>query len=721
MREPVVFTRLYLPRPLDTDVVSALVQRLAGSDVPRPIAFEMQATTEGLAWILGCAETAVQRLKRLFRGFIPGIQFEAASRADMATVGRVMARPGSLPLAQPDPEDLVAAIFQALAARRDDEVMALQIVIGRAHGPAQTPPVMPDPLQPIGSLLLDGARPAPHDVRHRVTSYEAQIRLEATARIGVTTTTSKRKRALIWEMFGALGSLESPGVHLTLMRDSSASWKAATLGLGGKLRLTPRQLVPLLGWPLGERDYPGVAGVHPKLLPVPEIVSRTKSVFAIGTAPGPERPIGVDPQSRLQHLITLGPTGSGKSTLLEHLVLSDIKAGRACVVIEPKAQLINRILDITPAEYADRIVVLDATDLDTTVGFNPLDVGDRDPDIVVDGILAALSAVFEDGWGPRTEYLIQCALLSLARAGQARREPYTLIDLPTFLTDAAFRRPVAAAVADDPTLAAFFAEFEDLRPGQRAAMIAAPLNKLRKLVLRKPLVAVLGQSQPRFRLRDVFRDKKTVLVPLNDSLLGSGASNLLGSLIVAELWMATLERAREKDPMKRPGMVFIDEVQNYLHLPTKIEDVLSTSRSYGVAWHLAHQYRAQLPATLRKGLDANARSKICFALEPDDAKDMARLAPELTADDFQALPEHSIYARLIAGGTRTSWCSAHTLAPAPEAGAAQLIRDTSRNLYGRIPPVEAPHAAPPPTPATGRKPEHDLATPRRTHQKARRS
>jgi hypothetical protein len=78
-------------------------------------------------------------------------------------------------------------------------------------------------------------------------------------------------------------------------------------------------------------------------------------------------------------------------------------------------------------------------------------------------------------------------------------------------------------------------------------------------------------------------------------------------------------------------MVFIDEVQNYLHLPTPIEDVLSTSRSYGVGWHLAHQYRHQLPDKLRKSLDANARSKICFALDPDDAHDMARQAPELTA------------------------------------------------------------------------------------------
>ncbi|MCB8045035.1 TraM recognition domain-containing protein [Microbacterium oxydans] len=260
--------------------------------------------------------------------------------------------------------------------------------------------------------------------------------------------------------------------------------------------------------------------------------------------------------------------------------------------------------------------------------------------------------------------------------------PYTLIDLPTLLTDAAFRRPVVAAVQDDATLAAFWAEFEDMRPAQRAAVIASPLNKLRKIVMRKPLVRVLGQAQPRFRLRDIFREKKTVLVPLNDALLGEGAAKLLGSLIVAELFLATTERAAEKEPMKRPGMIFIDEVQNYLHLPTSVENAMSVFRSYGVGLHVAHQYRKQLPDQMRSGLDANARSKVCFALDTDDAHDMAKRAPALTAADFETLTKHHVYARLVAGSTPTEWCSAAVLPPAPDSSAADLIRDASREQYG---------------------------------------
>lgn len=711
-----VFTRLHLPRPVTVDATSQLLTRLMGSDVPRPVIFELHADADGIAYVMGCAPTAVQRLKRLLHGHVPGLAFEAATRPRVAAVSRVVAHPAVVPL-EADPEQVVAALYQALAARRGDEHLALQLILGRAHGAQPLPPKPADPFQQFASVMLDGTRLASSDARKRMEQRAARPTLSTTLRIGVSADSQKRVPALVWEVFGALQLLESPGVRLSLNHDTAGRWEAGTPRHAFTLSAT--ELVPLLGWPLGDHDYPGVPGLHPRLLPVPEIVSRTESVFALGTAPGPERPIGLDIESRLQHLVALGPTGSGKSTLLEHLILSDIAAGRACCVIEPKKQLIDRILDAAPPEAAGQIVVLDATDTEAPVGFNPLDVGDRDPDIVVDGILAALGAVFHDGWGPRTEYLIQGALLSLARAGQKRGVPYTLIDLPTLLTDAAFRRPVIAAVQDDATLAAFWAEFEDMRPAQRAAVIASPLNKLRKIVMRKPLVRVLGQSQPRFRLRDIFREKKTVLVPLNDALLGEGASRLLGSLIVAELFLATTERAAEKEPMKRPGMIFIDEVQNYLHLPTTVENAMSVFRSYGVGLHVAHQYRKQLPDTMRSGLDANARSKICFALDSDDAHDMAKRAPALTADDFETLPKHQVYARLIAGSTPTDWCSAAVLPPAPDRGAADLIREASREQYGARPtepfaPQPSTASAPPEASAAG-------TTARRPHQKARQS
>lgn len=681
MTDPFVFTRLHLPRPISPEAVQLFIRRLSATDVPRPLSFEVRAGDDGIQHILGCSPTAVWSLKHLLSGSIPGIIYEGVLREPMVSAGRIEAHQNGLPTGTPDPEHLVHAIYTALDGRKKGETLVLQVVLGRARHPASVRSDAPDPLQPMASRLWNGVRKAAPETRRRLQEHAADVRLGVTVRLGVLGPDEARRKANVHHLFGSLQALQSVGVTLRLTREASTNLHFAS-PLRPGLHLTPSELAPLLGWPLGERDYPGLDRLHPKRLAVAKDVSSTEAVFAVSTAPGPERPVGFDPAGRLQHSVAIGPTGSGKSVLLEHLILSDIAAGRACIVVEPKRQLVDSILSHVPASVAGQIVVLDAAD-ESPVGFNPLDLGpDDDPYVVADNILAALAAIFEDGWGPRTEYLIQGALVTLLLAGSERREPFTLIDLPLLLTDAKLRKEATANVTGDPMLASFWAEYEEMNPRQRTAQIAAPLNKLRKLVMRKNLVAVLGQSRPGFRLRDIFREGKTVLVPLNEALLGKGAAKLLGSLIIAEIWTATLKRATEQNPRQQPGMVFVDEVQNYLHLPTDVGDAMATSRSYGVAWHVAHQYRAQLPSTMRAGFDTNARSKFVFALGPDDARDLAKHAPNLTAPDFQGLGQYEIYGRLMVGGAQTDWFSARTLPPPRELGAAEIIRAVSREQYG---------------------------------------
>lgn len=693
MPEPFVFTRLYLRRPIEPRTVSNLIGRLAGSDIPRPLALEVRIDDTGIQYLLGCTPTSVRKLQNVLRGFVPGLSFDSATRAPLASAARVEAIRNGMPPSTVAPEDLVAALYSELVTRRKGETIALQVVLGRAHGPVSIRPDAPDPLQPIGSRLWYGVKKAAPDTRRKLQEHAAEPRLQVAVRIGVDAPTPQRREALARGIFGSLQGLDAIGVRLKLIREpASRIHKAVPTHL--RLELTPTELTPLLGWPLGERDLSGIDPLHPKRLPVPEEVSETESIFATSSGSGPERLVGFETSGRLQHSVCVGPTGSGKSVLLEHLILSDIAAGRACAVIEPKRQLIDSILDRVPATSAGRIVVLDAAE-PLPVGFNPLELGPGDdPYVVADNLLAAFAALFEDGWGPRTAYLIQGALVTLLVAGQRRGVPYTIIDLPNLLTDAPLRLEAVREVQDDPALATFWREYEEMPVRQRVNQIAAPLNKLRKIVMRRNLVAVLGQPSPRFKLRKLFEEGKTVLVPLNEALIGKGAANFLGSLVLAELWTATLKRATEREPWKRPGMIFVDEVQNYLHLPTDIGDAMATSRSYGVAWHVAHQFRAQLPPTMREGFDTNARSKFVFALGPKDAADLAKHAPDLTAEDFQKLGKYEIYSRLISDGAPTDWFSARTLPPAPATGARTEILRANRDRFG--PEAPRPLTEPPP-------------------------
>lgn len=416
----------------------------------------------------------------------------------------------------------------------------------------------------------------------------------------------------------------------------------------------------------------------------------------------------------MMHGVTFGPAGSGKTTALLHLILADIAAGRSVCVVDPKWQLIEDILARIPDDRLADVVVLNAAST-TPVGFNPLDTTGRDPDVVVDGLLAVMSAIFASGWGPRTEDIISAGLRTLARSGTPD-QPATLIDLPRILTDQAFRKARIAKVSGDAGLASFWEWYESLSPRGQAQAIAAPLNKIRSLLLRPALVRMLSQTGGGFRLRDIWRQDKIVLVPLNEGLIGPGTAALLGSLVIADVWQATQERATEFDAHRRQRTVYVDEAPRFIHLPVSLADALAVSRSLSVGWFLAAQFRSQFPAELRAAVDMNARSKIIFATEYADARDFAQMAPDLTAEDFMALPKYHAYVNLVAKGHPSGWAMVSTLPPEPRRlDPAAVVARSEQTYAPRIPDSkDEPSAASEPTESVTSPRKRPRTTSRRT-------
>ena len=125
--------------------------------------------------------------------------------------------------------------------------------------------------------------------------------------------------------------------------------------------------------------------------------------------------------------------------------------------------------------------------------------------------------------------------------------------LPLLLTNAGFRRSLTSGLRDPLALEPFWAWYDNLTDGERAQAIAPLMNKLRQWLLRPSLRAVLGQREPRFQLRQVFTERKILLVPLRKAILGPEAAGLLGSLVVAQLWQAIQARAAIPAEQAAPG------------------------------------------------------------------------------------------------------------------------------------------------------------------------
>lgn len=370
--------------------------------------------------------------------------------------------------------------------------------------------------------------------------------------------------------------------------------------------------------------------------------------------------LSISPGDSLEHTHLIGPTGSGKSTAMQHLILADIKAGRSVLVIDPKADLVNDLLARIPEERTADVVVIDPSDC-IPVGFNPLALKNyHNKALIADAILSVLKELWRDSWGVRIQDILSAALLTLVEIDGA-----TLLWLPPLLTDENFRRKITSGVKDKVALQPFWAQFEALSELQRRQQIEPVLNKLRQFLLRPGLRNVLGQAHPKFSLNDLFLQRKIVLVPLNKGIVGGETARLLGSLIVGLTWTLALSRANIPPERRHIVSVYIDELQDYLSLPTDLSDALAQARGLGVGMTLAHQYRDQLPTEIRAGIDANCRNKIVFGLNAKDAKDMAAMAPELTAEDFMALPRYQVYTSFQQGGRNVGWVQSKTLPPTP--------------------------------------------------------
>src|SRR5439155_23656470 len=100
-------------------------------------------------------------------------------------------------------------------------------------------------------------------------------------------------------------------------------------------------------------------------------------------------------------------------------------------------------------------------------------------------------------------------------------------------------------------------------------------------------------------------------------------------------------RAAMPEERRLDAAVYVDECQNFLHLPGSLDDVLAEARGYRLALTLAHQHLGQLPKEFAEGVAANARNKVFFTVSPDDARVLARhVGPYLDPEDLAHLDRY---------------------------------------------------------------------------------
>lgn len=682
--EPFTWLRLRWPRTVTVEQAAAALRALNGLSTPQLLRPNVILETAGnadqiehrLAVAASRAPAAVHQLRQAIAGLVVE-EMTAAPRRPAQRAWTIWLSTKRRPLAVEHSVGVSHALLTALAGANSSEQLTLQWLLGPVRRPSAIPRGVQRDIKGASLLTLLWGAPSELDseARRALAAKEGEPGWRAVGRLAVAASTTKRQRQLLGRLSAALRMMQGASVELGVRPSSAEVVRRAATPWNYPLTLNVAELAGLSGWPLEETVTLPVQRTMSRPLPPSRRIPSCGRIIAHATYPGEERPLALNAQDALTHLHVLGPTGIGKSTIALNLITQDMAAGHSVVVIEPKFQLIGDVLARVPRERLDDVVIMSPAD-DQPLGLNPLDAGNRSAELVVDQLLPVFRSLY-DSWGPRLQEILHASLLTLAADRQA-----TLCHLIPLLADAEFRAPYVSRVQGDLALASFWRGFSQMSDAERQTALQPVLSRLRAFLLRPRLRAVLGQAQPRFDIRQVFRRPRILLIDLSEGDLGPTACQLLGGLVISQLWHAILGRASTPPEQRRPVFCYFDEWQNYVRLSVDVADALAMARGLGVGLVLIHQLFAQLDPALRAAVLANARSRIVGRLAYDDAAVIVRGQSLLEAEDVMSLPAFEGYAQLVADGTVTSFASVRTLPPPPVCSDAEELRQRSRDRYG---------------------------------------
>jgi hypothetical protein len=442
--------------------------------------------------------------------------------------------------------------------------------------------------------------------------------------------------------------------------------------------LSLAELLPLLGWPLGDEMVPGLelGGARERLASAG--VPRAGRVIFIGRDNRGERPVALSPEAARHHMAIVGPTGSGKSSLMGRSVLSDMRLGYGGVVFDPKSDLVEALLQRADPRDADRIVVIDPADSRPSPALDVLGAGD--PDLRADVLLGALSALFASSTGIRTETYGRLALRTLAEVPGA-----TLADMGRLFADGSFRRH-AVALVSDPFIRSQWAAFEALSPAAQIEHVQSPMSKVTALVSRPAIRAVLASPRATIDIGQLLAERKWLFVSLAPGRLGEPAARLLGAVLMYAVWSAIEARAAIPAEDRHPLFVYVDELTTMASLPFGLESLLERARGLGAGVTVGVQSLARVPDTTRAALLGNVATLVAFRAGADEAKRLAREMPGLNDRDLMALGPFEIAARIGVGvGSQVAVVTGRSLPWPEQTGMAEVIRDRSAVSYGVAP------------------------------------
>jgi hypothetical protein len=468
-----------------------------------------------------------------------------------------------------------------------------------------------------------------------------------------------------------------------------ANYRSRTIDKNKKIILGTVELATIYHYPTSTIETPNISWVFSRKSEPPANLPTEKcNYIGYTTYRSKKVKFGLlnEGDDRLRHMYLIGKSGTGKSTLLETMISQDIANGFGVGVLDPHGETIERVMERIPENRIEDVIYFDPSDTEFPMGLNLLEMDDpSQKNLMASGLVAAIKQHFDYSWGPRLEYLLNYAILTLLEVPGT-----TMLGITRLMDDPNYQRYILHQVKDPMVVKFWEKEFKEMKGNQKLVTEAiAPIqNKVNRFLASTTMRNILGQKKSTLNIWDALNSGKILLMNLSKGKIGSDNANLLGALLVSRIQFYALQRAKIPYEQRRPFYLYVDEFQNFA--TGSFEEILSESRKYKLGLYLTHQFTAQLPEELLKAVFGNVGTIAAFSLGAPDALVLSNeFAPYFNSEDIISLERFSVYIKLMVDGMTSHPFSSRIIVPwenpedvPPKTPNKALVIQRSREKYG---------------------------------------
>ena len=366
--------------------------------------------------------------------------------------------------------------------------------------------------------------------------------------------------------------------------------------------------------------------------------------------------------SRFEHTHIVAGSGHGKTQLLQQLILNDfaqLREGKASIiVIDSQGDMLKNILSLAMVgEMAERVVLIDPTDIDYPPALNFFDFGlDRigrysalEREKLVNGAVALYEYIFGALLGAELTQRQGVIFRYLARL-MMTIPGATIHTMMQCMEDPEATRPFLAKL--EGSAAHFFETqffskaFDDTRQ--------QILTRLWGVLSNRVLERMFTNKRNKLNLFEAMNSGSLILINTAKDLLKQEGCEILGRFFIALICQAAQERASIAENNRMPTFVYIDEAHDYFD--TSMENLFNQARKYKVGLVLAHQNLDQFGPRLQATVMASTSIKLVGGLS---AKDAAVFAKEMHCEpeflqSMRKSTKHTEFACMVRNHTASS-------------------------------------------------------------------